>query len=82
MSRGTRSVTFSEVVHNAHSGSLDEPRYARSCKHPLEEIQVAINDATSHEQAVKFHECLNHIDEFHLHKVNIEAEIIKLVLHT
>ncbi len=48
------------------------------CKHPLEEIQAAVDGAISHEQAMKLRECLNHIDELELHRKNVETEIMRL----
>lgn len=48
------------------------------CKHPIEEIQAAVDGAISKEQAAKLKECLTHIDELHIHKANIEKEIRRL----
>lgn len=48
------------------------------CKHPIEEIQAAVDGAISQEQAAKLKECLAHIDELHVHKANIEKEIHRL----
>lgn len=48
------------------------------CKHPIEEIQAAVDGAISKEQAAKLKECLAHIDELHIHKANIEKEIHRL----
>lgn len=64
----------------AHPGDTFDvtPFVHKGCKHPLEEIQAAIDGAISHEQAVKLRECLNHIDELETHRKRIEAEIEKL----
>lgn len=48
------------------------------CKHPIEEIQAAVDGAISQEQAAKLKECLAHIDELHIHRANIEKEIHRL----
>lgn len=50
------------------------------CKHPIEEIQAAVDGAISQEQAAKLKECLAHIDELHVHKANIEKEIHRLAV--
>ena len=54
------------------------PFVDRRCKHPLEEIQAAVDGAVSREQATKLKECLQHIDEIGVHKGNIEQEILRL----
>lgn len=38
-----------------------------------------MDGAVSHEQAVKFRQCLDHIDEFEKHRSQIEAEIRRIV---
>ncbi len=48
------------------------------CKHPIEEIQAAVDGAISREQAVKLRQCLSHIDELNSHKSNIESELYRL----
>ncbi len=55
------------------------PFVDKRCKHPLEEIQAAVDGAISREQAAKLRECLKHIDEIEAHRLNIESEIIRLV---
>ena len=47
------------------------------CKTPIGEIQAAVDGAISKEQAVKLRQCLNHIDELEMHKVEIEREIFR-----
>ena len=44
----------------------------RRCKHPIEEIQAAVDDSISREQATKLRECLDHIDELKRHHEQIE----------
>lgn len=55
------------------------PFIDRRCKHPVEEIQAAVDGAISHQQAVKLRECLQHLDELEIHKTNVEKEILCLV---
>ena len=54
------------------------PFIHKRCKHPIEEIQAAVDGAISREQAAKLKECLRHIDEINAHKKNIEQEILRL----
>ena len=54
------------------------PFVDRRCKHPIEEIQAAVDGAVSREQAVKLRECLAHIDEIQTHKKSVEEEIRRL----
>ena len=54
------------------------PFIDKRCKHPIEEIQAAVDGAISREQATKLRECLQHIDEIGVHKRNIEHEILRL----
>ena len=65
----------------AHPGETFEvaPFVDRRCKHPIAEIQAAVDGAISREQAAKLKECLQHIDELNAHKANIEKEIFRLV---
>ena len=50
----------------------------KRCKHPIEEIQAAVDGAISREQAAKLRECLKHIDEIEAHRQSIESEILHL----
>ena len=54
------------------------PFIDRRCKHPVDEIQAAVDGAISREQAAKLKECLQHIDEIGTHKKNVEQEILRL----
>ena len=54
------------------------PFIDKRCKHPVEEIQAAVDGAISHEQATKLRECLQHLDELETHKTNIEVDIRRL----
>jgi transposase len=48
------------------------------CKHPIKEIQAAVDGSISREQAAKLVEILQHIDEISRHKLRIEDEILRL----
>ena len=50
----------------------------RRCKHPVEEIQAAVDGAVSREQTAKLKECLLHIDQLNEHREHIETEILRL----
>ena len=54
------------------------PFVDRRCKHPIEEVQAAVDGAICREQAVKLRECLAHIDELLVHKEQIHKEIMNL----
>lgn len=75
--KSARSIT--EYILNHPGETFDVAQFVdRRCKHPLEEIQAAVDGAISHEQAVKLRECLNHIDELTAHRAKIESEILAL----
>lgn len=54
------------------------PFIDRRCKHPVEEIQAAVDGAVSRDQAAKPKECLLHIDQLNEHWEHIESEIFRL----
>ncbi len=54
------------------------PFVDRRCKHPVEEIQAAVDGAASREQAAKLKECLLHIGQLNEHREHIETEIFRL----
>jgi transposase len=64
----------------AHPGKQFDvtPFVDRRCKHPIEEIQAAVDGSISPQQAVKLREILRHIDELDSHKLHIEAELLRL----
>ena len=75
--KSARSIT--EHILNHPGESFDVAPFVDSrCKHPLEEIQAAVDGAVSPQQAVKLRECLNHIDQLETHRTRIEQEISKL----
>ena len=49
------------------------------CKHPIEDIQAAVDGSISPEQAVKLLVIMEHIDELNAHKKKIEDEVMRLV---
>ncbi len=75
--KSARSITEYILSHPGEPFDV-APFVDRRCKHPLEEIQAAVDGAISHEQAVKLRECLNHIDELETHRTKIESEILSV----
>jgi len=75
--KSARSITEYILAHPGESFDV-APFIDKRCKHPLEEIQDAVDGAVSREQAVKLRECLNHIDELETHRARIESEILSL----
>lgn len=50
----------------------------RRCKHPIEEIQAAVDGAINHEQAIKLKICLDFIDEQQKRIAELDTEIFHL----
>ena len=75
--KSARSITEYILAHPGESFDV-APFIDKRCKHPLEEIQAAVDGAVSREQAVKLRECLNHIDELEVHRARVESEILSL----
>ncbi len=75
--KSARSITEYILAHPGESFDV-APFIDKRCKHPLQEIQDAVDGAVSREQAVKLRECLNHIDELETHRARIESEILSL----
>lgn len=75
--KSARSITEYILAHPGVTFDVS-PFVDGRCKHPIEEIQAAVDGAVSKEQAVKLRECLNHIDELIAHRVKIESEILGL----
>ena len=73
-----RSITNSMLEHPGEHFDV-APFVDRRCKHPIGEIQAAVDGSISQEQAAKLREVLRHIDEIQAHKRNIEAEVSSLV---
>ena len=76
--KSSRSIIFYILEHPGETFDV-APFVDRHCKHPVAEIQAAVDGAVSREQAAKLRECLLHIDELEAHKKNVEREILRLV---
>ena len=75
--KSSRSIISYILEHPGEKFDV-APFVDRRCKHPVEEIQAAVDGAISREQAVKLKECLQHIDEIGAHKNHVEQEILRL----
>ena len=75
--KSSRSIIQHILEHPGETFDV-APFIDRRCKHPVEEVQAAVDGAISHEQAVKLRECLQHMDELEAHKSNVEKEILRL----
>ena len=75
--KSARSITNHILDHPGEPFDV-APFVDRRCKHPIEEIQAAVDGAISREQAAKLRECLKHIDEIEAHRKSIEDEILRL----
>ena len=75
--KSSRSIISYILEHPGETFDV-APFIDRRCKHPIEEIQAAVDGAISREQATKLKECLQHIDEIGAHKKNVEQEIFRL----
>ena len=72
--------SFGSIIQHilAHPGETFDiaPFVDKRCKHPIEEVRVAVNSAICREQAVKLMECLAHIDKLQAHREQIRIEIM------
>lgn len=75
--KSSRSITEHILQHPGEKFDVT-PFVDKRCKHPIEEIQAAVDGAVSREQAVKLRQCLDHIDELEKHKSEVEREIFRL----
>jgi transposase len=75
--KSARSITDYILAHPGETFDV-APFVDKHCKHPIEEIQAAVDGSVSPEQAAKLREIMSHIDELEKHKQNIEAEILRL----
>lgn len=75
--KSSRSITEYMLSHPGESFDV-APFVDKRCKHPIEEIQAAVDGAISHEQATKLRECLDHIDELEMHRKHIESEVLNI----
>lgn len=76
--KSARSITNHILDHPGEAFDVAPFVHGR-CKHPIEEIQAAVDGSVSPEQAIKLREVLHHIDEIKAHRQTIEAEILRLV---
>lgn len=76
--KSARSITNHILEHPGEPFDV-APFVDGRCKHPIPEIQAAVDGAISREQAVKLRECLQHIDEIQRHRQNVEEEVLCLV---
>jgi len=75
--KSASSITAFILDHPGESFDV-APFVDKRCKHPIEEIQAAVDGSISPEQAAKLREILRHIDELETHKLKIETEILRL----
>ena len=75
--KSSRSITEHILQHPGEKFDVT-PFVDKRCKHPIEEIQAAVDGAVSREQAVKLRQCLDHIDELEKHMSEVEREIFRL----
>ena len=75
--KSSRSITEYMLSHPGESFDV-APFVDKRCKHPIEEIQAAVDGAISHEQATKLRVCLDHIDELEMHRKHIESEVLNI----
>ena len=75
--KSSRSIISYILEHPGETFDV-APFIDRRCKHPVDEIQAAVDGAICREQATKLRECLQHIDEIAAHKKNVEQEIFRL----
>ena len=75
--KSTRSITTHILEHPGETFDVS-PFVDPRCKTPVSEIQAAVDEAISPEQAVKLRQCLAHIDELEAHRKEIESEILQI----
>jgi transposase len=76
---GKSAMSITEYILSHPGETFDVTPFVHGhCKHPIEEIQAAVDGAISPEQAVKLREILDHSRELQTHKENIETEILRL----
>jgi transposase len=75
--KSARSITTQILDHPGESFDVT-PFVDKRCKHPIEEIQAAVDGSVSPEQAAKLCVILAHIDQLEAHKHSIEAQILRI----
>lgn len=66
--KSSRSIAEQILQHPREKFDIAPFVHGR-CKTPIEEIQAAVDGATSKEQAVKLRQCLDHIDKLNKHLI-------------
>ena len=75
--KSSRSIIRHILEHPGEQFDV-APFLDRRCKHPVEEVQAAVNGAVFREQVAILQECLQHIDQLEEHRKNIETVIFRL----
>ena len=75
--KSSRSIIQHILAHPGETFDV-APFVDKRCKHPIEEVEAAVDGAICQEQAVKLRECLAHIDELQAHREQIHREIMNL----
>lgn len=75
--KSSRSIIQQILDHPGETFDVT-PFVDRRCKHPIEEIQAAVDGAISHEQATKLKICLAFIDEQQKRISELDTEIFRL----
>ena len=75
--KSSRSIIQQILDHPGETFDV-APFVDRRCKHPIEEIQAAVDGAVSREQAAKLKICLDFIDEQKKRIEELDSEIFRL----
>lgn len=76
---GKSSRSIIQQILDHHNVNFDVTPYVdKHCKHPIEEIQTAIDGAICTEQATNLKICLDFIDEQKKHIAELDTEIFRL----
>lgn len=75
--KSSRSIIKQILEHPGETFDVT-PFVDKRCKHPIEEIQAAVDGAICPEQATKLKICLDFIDEQEKHIAELDSEIFRL----
>ncbi len=75
--KSSRSIIQQILSHPGEPFDVT-PFVHKRCKHPIDEIQAAVDGAIRHEQAIKLKICLDFIDEQQKRIEELDAEIFRL----
>lgn len=75
--KSSRSIIKQILDHPGETFDV-VPFVDKRCKHPIEEIQAAVDGAICHEQATKLRICLDFIDEQQNRIAELDSEIFRL----